>query len=157
VSATLHPSVRPISFLLGTWVGEGTGAWPPDAEPFAYGEELTFEDVGDEFLQYSQRSWTSSDGSPLHFERGFLRPGGAGHLELVLAHPLGVVELAEGSVAHGVIDVASTHVAATRTGSPVTALRRRIEVRDDVLRYELWMATRDVPLRRHLRAELKRA
>jgi hypothetical protein len=156
VTAELRPSVRPISFLLGMWAGEGTGAWPPDGAPFVYGEELTFEDVGDEFIVYSQRSWTSSDGSPLHFERGFFRPAGPRHVEVVLAHPLGVVELAEGSVGDGVIDVASTHVATTPRGSPVTALRRRIEVHDDLLRYELSMATRDVPLGRHLRAELKR-
>jgi len=154
--SALHASVRPISFLLGTWAGEGTGAWPPDGPTFAYGEELTFEDVGDEFLLYAQRSWTSSDGSPLHFERGFFRPAGPSRVEVVLAHPLGVVELSEGTVVGGVIDVASTHVASTATGSPVTALRRRFEVEDDVLRYELWMATSDVAFGVHLRAELKR-
>ena len=75
----------------------------------------------------------------------------------MLAHPLGIVEVAEGSVSANAIEVASTTVATTTTGSPVTELRRRFEVDGDVLRYELEMAMRDVPLTRHLKGELKRA
>jgi hypothetical protein len=68
----LHPDVEPLAFLLGTWRGEGEGEWPV-GESFRYGEEMTFEHVGDAFLLYLQRSWLLEDGSPLHFERGFLR------------------------------------------------------------------------------------
>jgi hypothetical protein len=39
----------------------------------------------------------------------------------------------------------------------VSGLRRRIEVADDVLRYELWMATGEGELTQHLVAELERA
>lgn len=152
----LHPDLEPIAFLLGTWAGEGEGDWPSSG-PFRYGEEMSFEQVGEPFLLYAQRSWTAGDGEPLHFERGFLRPAGPGRVELVLAHPLGIVEVAEGSVSATAIDVASTTVATTTTGSPVTELRRRFELDGDVLRYELEMAMRDVPLTRHLKGELKRA
>lgn len=151
----IHPELEPIAFLLGTWAGEGEGDWPSSG-PFRYGEEMSFEQVGEPFLLYSQRSWATG-GEPLHFERGFLRPAGAGRVELVLAHPLGIVEVAEGSVSANAIDVASTTVATTATGSPVTDLRRRFDLDGDVLRYELEMAMRDVPLTRHLKGELKRA
>jgi hypothetical protein len=117
---------------------------------------MTFEHAGDAFLLYAERGWSADDGSPLHFERGFFRPAGDGRLEITLAHPIGVVEVAEGSLDGPVVDVASTGIALTATGSPVTGLRRRIEVADDVLRYELWMATTAVPLTRHLAAELRR-
>jgi len=96
------------------------------------------------------------DGAPLHFERGFLRPGGAGRVEIVLAHPLGIAEVAEGTVDGTTIDAASTEVVKTSTGSPVTVLQRRIEVRDDRLTYELHMAMHEVAVMRHLRAELVR-
>jgi hypothetical protein len=151
-----HPSIEPLAFLLGTWKGEGSGVWP-GAEPFRYGEEMTFEHVGDEFLIYSQRSWAAEDGSPLHFERGFFRPAGPGRVEVVLAHPLGIVEVAEGTIEETVVDVASTKVERTSTASAVTDLRRRIEVRGDVLAYALRMAMQEIPLTAHVTAELRRA
>lgn len=152
---TLHPDCERLAFLLGTWRGEGEGEWPR-GEPFRYGEEMTFEHVGDPFLMYQSRSWMLEDGAPLHFERGFLRPGGAGRVEIVLAHPLGIAEVAEGTVDGTTIDAASTEVVKTSTGSPVTVLQRRIEVRDDRLTYELHMAMHEVAVMRHLRAELVR-
>jgi THAP4-like, heme-binding beta-barrel domain len=150
-----HHDLRPLAFLLGRWRGEGNGDWP-GAGPFRYGEEMTFEHVGDPFLLYAQRSWRLEDGEPLHFERGFLRPAEEGRIELTLAHPLGIVEVAEGSIREAVIDVSSTALALTSTGSPVTELRRRIEVRGDTMAYELSMAMREVPLTRHLKGELRR-
>ena len=152
----LHPDCQPLAFLLGTWRGEGEGEWPR-GEPFRYGEEMVFEHVVDPFLLYSQRAWMLEDGAPLHFERGFVRPAGPGRVEIVLAHPLGVAEVAEGSVEGSRIDVASTEVVTTPTGSPVTVLRRRIEVHDDHLTYELHMAMHEVAIMRHLCAELERS
>ncbi len=152
----LHPDLEALAFLLGTWRGEGEGGFPTSSS-FRYGEEMTFEHVGDAFLLYSQRSWRLDDErEPLHFERGFYRLAGEGRVEIVLAHPIGIVEVAEGTVSGTEIDVTSTTVGHTGTGDPVTALARRLEVRDGVLAYELKMATRDVPLTRHAVAELKR-
>ena len=153
--AALHPDVRGLSFLLGTWRGDGEGTWP-GGEPFTYGEELTFDDVGEPFLLYQERSWVLDDEAPIHFERGFLRPGTGDRVELVLAHPLGVAEVAEGVLGPGRLEVATTSVALTTTGSPVTELRRRIAVEGDVLTYELHMATTEVPLVSHLRSRLVR-
>lgn len=152
----LHPDVEPIAFLLGTWRGEGQGDWPTSG-PFRYGEEMTFEHEGKAFLLYSQRSWNAEERSPLHFERGFFRLSGPHRVEVMLAHPLGIVEVAEGPLSGTGIDFASTTMALTTTGSPVTELRRRMEVQGNVLRYELHMAMRDVPLTRHLTGELRRA
>ena len=87
---------RRFAFLLGTWRGEGTGGFPT-IDDFAYREEILFEHVGDPFLLYRQESWDLTTGAPVHFERGFLRPGEhAGDLELCLAHPIGVTEVAHG-------------------------------------------------------------
>jgi len=153
---TPHADLEPLAFLLGTWKGVGRGEWA-GGEPFRYGEEITFEHVGEPYLLYAQASWSSEDGSPVHFERGFFRPAGPGRAELVLAHPLGIVEVAEGAVRGTTIDLNSTTVAFTTTGSPVTELRRRIEVDGDVLRYRLSMATADVPLAYHVQGQLTRA
>lgn len=152
----LHPDAEPLSFLLGTWRGEGAGEFPT-IEPFRYGEEMSFEHVGDPFLLYSQRSWLlDEDRTPLHFERGFYRSGGEGRIEINLSHPLGLSEVSEGALEGARIDVVSTTIASTGTGDPVTQLARGIQVEGDVLRYELRMATEEVPLVRHCVAELRR-
>ena len=156
MALALHPDLAELSFLLGTWRGRGEGEWP-GAEPFTYGEELTFEHVGDTFLLYAQRSWSLEDEEPVHFERGFARPAGSGRVELVLAHPIGVAEVAEGTVADGVLEVASTSVSLTGTASAVTELRRRLDVTGDALTYELRMAMRDIPLAFHVRSRLSRS
>ena len=69
---------------------------------------------------------------------------------------LGITEIAEGTVAGVVLEVASTVVGLTTTAGPVTNLRRRIEVRGDEMTNETHMAMRDVPLMSHVRARLGR-
>lgn len=147
--------LEPLAFLLGVWRGSGTGEYPT-IEPFEYGEEMTFEHVGDAFLLYSQRSWRLDDASPLHFERGFLRPGTQGRVELTLAHPLGLSEVSEGVLEGLTIELASTSVARTPTGSAVTALVRRYRVSGEMLRYELEMQMDGVAMSRHLTAVLRK-
>jgi THAP4-like, heme-binding beta-barrel domain len=110
--------------------------------------------VDDPFLLYSKRSWSLDEGSPIHFERGFLRPSGSGVVELVLAHPIGVTEVAVGTVEAGVIELRSIAVSLTPTASPVTELRRRIEARGDGLSFELHMAMEGVELLSHVRSRL---
>lgn len=142
--------------MVGTWSGTGEGVWPP-GEPFDYAEDLIFEHVGDRYLLYAQRSWSLEDGSPIHFERGFLRPAGPGVIELMLAHPIGITEVAVGTLRDRTIAVSSTSVSLTPTASPVTELRRRIVVVRGRLSYELHMAMDGVDLRWHVRSLLERA
>jgi THAP4-like, heme-binding beta-barrel domain len=155
--ADLHPDVAPLAFLVGTWRGEGLGEYPT-IEPFRYGEELSFEHVGDAYLVYSERSWLSEDGSPLHLERGFLRPGADGALELTLAHPLGLTEVSEGSLDGTSFELITIEggVGRTTTGMDVTALTRRYRVDGPTLVYELDMATETTAMTRHLAAILRR-
>jgi hypothetical protein len=157
VDGPLHADVVSIAFLLGTWRGEGEGRYPT-IEPFRYGEEILFEDVGEAYLLYGQRSWLLDDGSPVHFERGFLRAAGDGALELVLAHPIGVTEVAHGRVDGSTVEFATADggVGRTRTGLDVTSLIRRYRVDGDVLAYRLDMATERTPMSLHLEAELRR-
>ena len=151
----VHDDLAPLAFLVGTWRGGGRGEYPT-IDPFRYGEELVFEHVGDPFLLYSQRSWLEPGGEPVHFERGFLRLAGPGHVELVLAHPLGLTEVAEGTVHGTTVDTASEAIGRTGTGDPVTSLACRWRLDGDRLGFHLDMATETTPLTRHLTAELRR-
>ena len=155
-SGPLPPELLPLSFLLGVWRGSGHGGFPTMDE-FDYGEEMVFEYVGDPFLLYTQRSCLTADGAPLHFERGFLRPGAEeGEVELTLAHPLGLTEISEGRLEGTTIELVTREVGRTSTGMPVRALARRYRVEGAALRYELDMATHRTPMTRHLTAELRR-
>ena len=151
----LHADLEPLAFLLGSWAGEGEGEYP-GIEPFRYREELAFDHVGDPFLLLTESSW-SLDGAPLHFERGTLRPVGPGRVDLALAHPIGVAEVAEGAIEGTDLVLRSTAIVRTPTGSPVTEIERRYRVDDEVLSYELDMATDGVARTFHVRATLRRA
>jgi hypothetical protein len=156
----LHPDVACVAALLGTWEGTGEGRYPT-IEPFSYREEVTFGHVGKPFLAYRQATARLDTGLPAHAEAGYLRGVGGGRLELVLAHPTGIAELAEGSVeaADGgglVLRLATVQVAATSTAKEVTRVERMITVDGDVLRYDLAMAAVGQPHQHHLAAELHR-
>jgi len=155
-AAPLHPLAEPLAFLVGTWTGEGVGDYP-SIDRFAYREEVRFTHAGKPFLTYSQRTWERDGGAPLHAESGFWRTVGEGRIELVLAHPFGVVEISEGTHDGHALEVASRTLASTSTGSRVDALVRRLTVDGDVLRYSVDMAASGWPLQRHLDAELRRA
>jgi hypothetical protein len=150
----LHADLEPLAFLLGSWSGEGEGEYP-GVERFRFREDLAFDHVGDPFLLLTESSWTL-DGEPLHFERGTLRPVGPGRIDLALAHPIGVAEVAEGTIEGTDLVLRSTAIVRTPTGSPVTEIERRYRVDRDVLSYELDMATDRVARTFHVRATLRR-
>jgi hypothetical protein len=146
-----------LTFLLGIWRGSGDGEYPT-IDPFAYEEEIRIEDVGDTFLPYTQRSWSAADGAPIHLERGFLRPGADREVELTLAHPLGLVEVAHGRIDGSRVTFATEDggVGRTHTGSDVTGVVRRYVVDGDTLSYEVDMATERTDMTIHLRGALRR-
>lgn len=157
VIGALPDEVGFLAPLLGTWAGEGRGEYPT-MEAFDYGERLTFDHVGDAFLQYVHRSWLLEDGTPLHFERGFLRPGAeAGSVELTLAHPLGLTEVSHGTLVDGHMDLVSTSMGRTASGMAVVGVERRYRIDGDEIAYELDMATETTPMVRHLSGRLRRA
>lgn len=153
--AALHPDVAPLGFLLGRWAGEGEGGYPT-VEDFAYGEEITVSHVGKPFLTYAQRTWSLDDGRPLHAETGYWRCPSPGRVELVIAHPNGLVEVSEGELDGSALVLASTTVARTASAKEVDAIVRRIEVVGERYGYELDMAAVGVPLTFHLRGVLRR-
>ena len=120
----------PLSFLLGRWAGEGEGSYPT-IDPFRYGEEITVSHVGKPFLAYAQRTWSLDDGRPLHAETGYWRCPSPTQVELVVAHPTGVVEVSEGPLTATSRRAVVDDRRRTATAKEVTAVVRRINVEDE--------------------------
>lgn len=165
-----HPSLGALTALLGTWEGDGAGDYPT-ISPFRYREQVTFGHVGKPFLAYAQRTWKVDHGAPMHAEVGYLRPVGDDEdappgendpraerqrVELVLAHPTGIVEVEEGTFEAGVLTLRTTNIGLSSTAKDVRSLRRAFHLDGDALRYDLWMAYADVPETHHLAATLYR-
>jgi hypothetical protein len=147
--------------LIGTWRGGGGGTWPTSGE-FSYEEEIVFESGhgGDDFqhLAYRERAWNAETGETIHAERGFWRFHEGGGVDVTLAHPIGVTEIAEGHVdAAGTITLVSERIGVGDRGLRVTGLRRTYRVDGDGLEYAIDLATDEVELARHLEGRLKRS
>lgn len=100
-AADLPEQVLPLSWLLGSWVGVGTGQYPT-IEDFRFGQEVVFGCDGRPFLSYFSRSWMLDDDGnrvrPLGTESGFWRPRPDNHVEVTLAHPTGYAEIWLGTI-----------------------------------------------------------
>ena len=164
IPTDLHPDLMPVSWLLGTWHGNGKGEYPT-IEAYAFEQEAVFAHDGRDFLHYFSRTWLTDDSGervgPGELETGFLRLGGEpdsdGYpLELVLAHQTGYAEVWYGAVDGPRITLVTDVVARTSTAKEYTAGQRMYGLVDGHLMYAYDMAAMDQPMQSHTGGRLAR-
>lgn len=163
----LPEALLPLSWLIGRWVGVGTGQYPT-IEDFRFGQEASFTTDGRGFLTYWSRTWMLDDDGnrvrPLGTEAGFWRPQPGNRVEAQLAHPTGYAEIWLGEVeVTGLVNAHITGARATlrtdavvRTSSakPYEGGERLYGLVDGKLLWTFDMQAMGQPLGNHLAASL---
>jgi hypothetical protein len=166
----LPEQVLPLSWLIGRWVGVGTGQYPTVSD-FRFGQEVQFSCDGRPFLTYWSRSWELDDqGERIRAtasESGFLRPQPDQGVEMLLTHPTGYSEIWEGKIQVTAMDqqqilgakmeLRTDVVARTPSAKPYTAGHRLYGLVEGDLLWTFDMAAMEQPLQNHLAARLQPA
>jgi hypothetical protein len=135
------------------------GGYPTIGDDFRYGQEVSFSHAGTPVLAYASRTWGSEGdlaGRPLAAETGWWRAQPDGSVELLLAHPTGILELYVGEVTGARIELRTDTVVRSATAKEVTAGHRLYGLVEGEVMYAVDMAAVGQPLQPHLSARLRR-
>jgi hypothetical protein len=152
--------LRPLAWLIGRWEGVGVVGYPT-IESAHFGQEVEVTHDGRGFLKWESRAWIldSENGAkvrPAAVESGFWRPLENGEVELLLAHPTGIVELYVGDVAFNRVELRTDVVARTESAKEVTGGHRLYGLIGEDLGWAYDMAAMGEKLQSHLSAQLKK-
>jgi hypothetical protein len=160
IPSDLHQDLIPVAFLLGQWQGNGHGDYPT-IDAFQFGQQVGFTHDGRPFLHYFSRTWMTDDEGgetrSLALETGFLRPQPDGGIELLLAHPTGIVEIYYGKVEGAKIELATDAVVRTHTATEYVGGQRLYGLVEGDLLWTFDMAAVGQPIQAHIWARLQRA
>lgn len=145
--------------LLGEWHGEGVLVGPDGDQRF--GQWVRFAHDGRDFLAYESRTWQITDdgavGAPDVRESGFWRPRGDDEVELLVAHPEGLVEIYVGAARTTTSwELTSDVLARTPDHPDLTKAVRLYGVVEGALMYAVDRAGPDGQLRPVMSARLER-
>ena len=160
----------PLSWLIGQWVGVGTGQYPT-IEDFRFGQEISFSCDGRPFLAMHSRAWILDEQGdrvrPSAMESAFFRPRPDNEFEALFTHPTGYAEVWHGKVTVSDIrDAKITRASLEMTTDSVMRTASAKEyvggqrlyglVADGDLAWTFDMSAVGQPLGNHLAAKLKR-
>lgn len=151
--------LAPLAWMIGRWQGVGVVGYPT-IESANFGQELEVTHDGRPFLHWHSRTWLlDEEGNqvrPLATEVGFWRPLPDDEVELLLAHPTGIIEMYYGKTSPAKVEVKTDSVVRSPHAKEYNAGHRLYGYVEGKLMYAMDMAAVGQPLQSHLSAELKR-
>lgn len=160
IDENLHPDIAPLAWLIGRWEGAGVVGYPTMEESANFGQELVVEHDGRPFLSWTSRTWILDESGqkvrPSASESGYWRAAGEGEVELLLAHPTGIVEMYYGTVEPARIQVRTDSVVRSPSAKEYTAAARMYGLVGGNLMWVMEMAAMGETTTSHVSAELKR-
>jgi hypothetical protein len=155
----LPRELAPLAWLVGRWEGAGVVGYPT-IESVHFGQEVEVTHDGRPFLEWQSRTWLLDDAGakvrPLATELGFWRPVEEGQVELLLAHPTGIVELYYGTAEPAKIELRTDGVLRSPHAKEYNAGTRLYGLVNSSLMWAMDMAAVGQSLQSHVSAELKR-
>ncbi|WP_168582349.1 FABP family protein [Gephyromycinifex aptenodytis] len=161
IDVTLSPKIAPLAWLVGRWEGAGVVGYP-NHESHNIGQELLITHDGRPFLEVQSRTWILSEAGdivrPLATELGFFRVLDDGEVELLLAHPSGIVEMyvGEREAKRPILNLRTDGVIRSPAAMEYNAASRMYGLVDSQLMWVMDMAAEGQPLQSHISAQLKR-
>lgn len=155
----LPRELAPLAWLIGRWEGAGVVGYPT-IDSANFGQQVEVGHDGRPFLTWRSRSWLLDDSGnqvrPLATELGFWRPLPDDEVELVLAHPTGIVELYHGTTSPAKIEVRTDGVLRSPQAREYNAAHRLYGYVNSSLMWAMDMAAGGQQMASHVSAELKR-
>ena len=155
----LHESLLGLLPFVGVWRGTGKGGYPTIGD-FDYAQEVRFSHDGRPFLAYESRAWLiDAEGRPIRpgaREVGWWRPQPDDTVEVLLAHPTGIVEVYVGEINGLKVELSTDAVVRTASAKDVSANHRLYGIVEGDLLYAVDMAAMGHDLTPHLSARLTR-
>ena len=159
LDADMPRELAPLAWMIGRWQGAGVVGYPT-IESANFGQEITVSHDGRPFLHWHSRTWLLDEKGeqvrPLATEVGFWRPLPDDEVELLLAHPTGIVEMYYGKTSPAKVELRTDSVMRSPHAKEYNAGHRLYGYVEGNLMYAMDMAAVGQPLQSHLSAELKR-
>jgi len=161
LDADLPERLRPLAWMVGRWEGVGVVGYPT-IESVNFGQEIVCSHDGRGFLEGTSHTWlleptTGERVRPLATELGFWRPGEDGKdVELLLAHPTGLVELYYGSIEPAKVYLSTDSVLRSPLAKEYNAGTRMYGLVESELMWVMDMAAVGQPMTSHISATLSR-
>ncbi|WP_265443506.1 FABP family protein [Flexivirga meconopsidis] len=157
---TMHPDLAPLAWLLGQWEGTGVAGYP-DQDEVQFVQQVSCTHDGRPFLRWEARSWVRAEdgsrGEPFESEVGYWRPLPDADVELLLAHPTGVVELYYGKTEPAKAELRTDGVLRSPSAREYTAGHRLYGYVQGGLMWATDIAAMGHPLQSYASAQLQRA